>query len=243
MKFISCVLESRRAHGSSAKFEVYIVNMAGGSNKSKAKDEERSTDGLLQAMCEKILTSQEFLSKLAAAISEKLKETFQQQYKELEDKVVSMENRMDKLEQQALGDKLLIFGVPESPRNSPISDRTEITKIFKENICETFSELEIDNCFRVKSGNRSGPKPILITFSTRRMRNSIFFNKAKLKGTRIIIREYLTSKRFGLLGEAIKLLGRSSVWTSGGQVMTKYKDRLVKINSSVDLQHLRATDA
>lgn len=215
--------------------------MVGNNTRSKIKEDDKMNEAQLQSLCEKILTSEEFLTKLIETISNKLPDIFQKQFKEYEQKVKSLEDRIDVLEQQARGNKLLIFGVPESNQRESRHDKNMTAKILKEKVDETISEDQIESCYRLKSNKKPGPKPILITFTSKSARDVIFYNKSKLKGSKMVIKEYLTIKRYKLLIEAGNSLGYLNVWTNGGQVMAKCDGKVHKINSNSDISNLTAT--
>lgn len=215
--------------------------MVGGNTRNKTKEDDKAVEAQIQSLCEKILTSNEFLTKLVETISNKLPDIFEKHFKEYEQKVKSLEERIDKLEQQARGNKLIIFGVPESTQREPHHDVNVIVDIVKEKIDESICKDQVESCYRIKSNKKPGPKPVLITFNSKTTRDSIFYNKSKLKGSKIIIKEYLTMKRYKLLIEAETSLGRSNVWSSGGQVMAKRDGQVFKINTDGDIAKLITT--
>lgn len=64
-----------------------------------------------------------------------------------------IEDQFEKLQQSDGGNKLLIFGVPESYQVQYKLEKDLISETFKGKIDYTFSESNINSCFRLKSAN------------------------------------------------------------------------------------------
>ena len=79
-------------------------------------------------------------------------------------------------------------------------------------------------------------RPIIVRFSNYRMRQKVFSEKRKLKGTTTSISENLTKKRYVLYQSAINKFGKGKVWSSEGRITTKVNDRYMIINSVKDLE-------
>ena len=63
------------------------------------------------------------------------------------------------------------------------------------------------------------PKPIIVKFTTYRVRHEVISNRRKLKGTGIGIDENLTKNNAELLNAAKKTQGVKAVWSSDGRIL------------------------
>lgn len=68
-----------------------------------------------------------------------------------------------------------------------------------------------------KNNNTKKPRPIAVEFCQRWMRDSIYSNKKKLKGTNILITEKLTQPTLKLF-LLVKGIKGKQCWTSGGRI-------------------------
>ena len=84
-------------------------------------------------------------------------------------------------------------------------------------------EFEIGDCFRIGKFIQGKPRPILLKFARLDIKRNIYKIKKILKGSGIVIREDLTTKRV----KAIKLLMEKMngtdgmVWTIDGNIFCK----------------------
>nr|CAH7718139.1 unnamed protein product [Callosobruchus chinensis] len=67
---------------------------------------------------------------------------------------------------------------------------------------------------------------------------SIFNNKKLLKGTRIVIKEDLTTLRVNLMSRVIVKTSLKSAWTSEGKIYVKYNGKICKIVSNNDFDKI-----
>ena len=81
----------------------------------------------------------------------------------------------------------------------------------------------------VRGRHRDQNRPIIVKFASYRKRNTVFYNKKKLKGSNIMITENLTKKRYDLLKLSLQKLGRNSCWSKDGRILTKYEGKIVEI--------------
>ena len=76
------------------------------------------------------------------------------------------------------------------------------------------------------------PRPLLVKFNSEKVKNMIFRKKSKLKGTGIVITEFLTPTRSQLLKKCFeKIPGEKSIWTDNGRI-------LVKLHGQEDISHI-----
>ena len=76
------------------------------------------------------------------------------------------------------------------------------------------------------------PRPLLVKFNSEKVKNMIFRKKRYLKGTGIVITEFLTPTRSTLLKKCFeKIPGEKSIWTDNGRI-------LVKLHGQEDISHI-----
>ena len=83
------------------------------------------------------------------------------------------------------------------------------------------------------------PQPIIVKFTSYRARQDVFMAKRRLKGTKVVITENLTKRRFELLNRAKGLRNVNAAWTSDGRIICLLGNgRKISINSEQDLRNI-----
>lgn len=96
----------------------------------------------------------------------------------------------------------------------------------------------LDSCHRLgKDENRS--KPLLVKFASRSVKREIYSKKSKLKGTKLLIREDLTRRKFQLLKSVKDKF--NTAWTNDCNIFTKIGGRIIKISNFSDLNKINLT--
>lgn len=114
----------------------------------------------------------------------------------------------------------------------------EVIKVVKEKMGVTVTREMIDCCHRL--GKREGKcRPVIVKFCNRHLRNKIYDNKRKLKGSKLSIREDLTRLRVQLLHHVQYKLKIKESWTANGIVMFKIKNKIYKITKFSDLDKIQ----
>ena len=152
-----------------------------------------------------------------------------------------LEMSVDDQEQRSRNMCLLIHGVVEK-------DGEKTDELVLNVIINDLGIVNI-NITEIQRSHRLGPRkpqrnlrsskmyrPIIVRFSNYRMRQKVFSEKRKLKGTTTFISENLTKKRYVLYQSAINKFGKGKVWSSEGRITTKVNDRYMIINSVKDLE-------
>jgi len=156
--------------------------------------------------------------------------------KQLED---LLEEKSEANEQYTRLNNLRFFGVIEEP-NEHIKEK--IMEICKERVKVEIKEADIDCCHRLSGNNSSNfPRPVIVRFVRRDVKQEIYRNKKKLSGTKITIREDLTAARHRIVKMAVARLGSRNVWTSNAKILIKYNDEIIKIGNEKDLNRVLAT--
>lgn len=122
-------------------------------------------------------------------------------------------NKVISLEQSNKSPQLRILGFPEASNNNSL---TEDMKNFFQNSLSVKVEA-IEHCIRLGSKLNGKIRPIIVTFRSMQERNMVFYNKRKLKGQNIVIREELTKFKYDLYKYAREKFGNST-WTKNGVI-------------------------
>ncbi|KAK5645249.1 hypothetical protein RI129_006549 [Pyrocoelia pectoralis] len=130
--------------------------------------------------------------------------------------VSELEYKIDDLEQYTRRNNLRIFGVTEE-RNE--NKDVKLKQLFESKLGIKINTVDIDRSHRV--GKNVGPRPraIIVKFVSYRVRQQIFNNKKRLKGTEFTIKEDLTKNRSEVLAAASEKFGRQQVWSIDGRIM------------------------
>ena len=161
-----------------------------------------------------------------------------------------LKRRVDSLDMASRQTSLVIRGLPETsyaematggdhPAPSSLGGlrsqkptHAVVTEKAVLELCNTdlglcLSSKDIEVSYRLKSQNTATPRPILVTFASRKTRNEVYERRRALKGkvgAKVYICENLTASASETAREARKLIkeGRlHSCWTSGESVVVK----------------------
>lgn len=162
----------------------------------------------------------------------------------LQKKLLEQERRIDDLECYSRSDNLVIRGLPEQSsaerasggaaldsRPSELESHTAVectvVKFIKDSLGLEVSPQDISIAHRIKAGPKDSTRPVIVRFTTRKIRNSVYRAKSQLKNstTRIYISEHLTKGTSDLFFEARKLVREKKLfaaWTQNGLVHVKF---------------------
>lgn len=130
---------------------------------------------------------------------------------------------LDTFEMRSRINVLLLHGVPETP--SEDLESYVVGLCHNQLLIPEISLQSFATCLRLGRGTSSDkPRPILLRFCDYRDRNSVWMAKRKLKGSGIVVSEFLTSARHAVFVEARKVLGVKNCWTSDGRVVVTSSD-------------------
>lgn len=144
---------------------------------------------------------------------------------------------LDRHEMASRRKVLLFHGIPESDATDPATAIVGIlTNQMKVAGC---TEEDLTACYRLGS-NTNKPRPILVRFLSLRRCNEVWKNKTLLKGSRVIISEFLTKSRHDVFLEARSHFGVKRCWTTDGKIIVLLPDnKRSKIEQMFELQHLK----
>ncbi|CAH1772848.1 unnamed protein product [Owenia fusiformis] len=132
---------------------------------------------------------------------------------------------MNDTAQQTRKSSVRVFGIPEN--NS--ENREDCAEVVYEHLktkIQNFSPGDIEVAHRVPGGkpqisNRSKPRPILVKFKFRGVKDVVIRQKKALKGSDLRVYEDLTPANRKLLYELKQHDGISQAWTVNGKVLGK----------------------
>lgn len=188
-----------------------------------------------------------FLDTLADKLVNKILDQLSPHIENLKDRISDLEKKVnnvvgekeyakmkcDQLEQQSKMKQLRLHGVLEEMNNDLKKSVEDIfvNKLGVENIV-------INDCFRLGTATDGKIRPIIVNFENLQHRNLVFFNKKKLKGSKIVITEELVKSTYELLLCAKERLGKDKVWTIGGKIITKLNGKKSVIKTEEDVLKL-----
>ena len=124
---------------------------------------------------------------------------------------------------------ILIHGLDES-QGADLYEN--VVKLITTKIKVKVSKADLNYCYRlgVKKSAAKKPRPVVVSFCQRWLRDQIFYNKRELKGSTILFTEMLTAESLKLFKEA-KDRFKNSCWTMGGRVFVINSGAKVFVNS------------
>ena len=193
-------------------------------------------------LIENVLSSQEFLKKLAAAVSKEidakitaLTDRYEKKLEEKQQKIDALQqelmDRSDELEQYQRRNSIRIFGKEEKSGE----DTDCIAIAVAQQLGINLEISDIDRSHRVGPKAAGKKRPIIVKFVSYRKRREIFAAKRKLAGSGVTIREDLTRQRLQVLREAVQKFGLENVWTMDGTVIIKIGNNKVRVKSLLQL--------
>lgn len=186
-----------------------------------------------------------FANKIVDIVSHKISEhveklsdkinTLEMNFNNIQGENNELRFKIDNLEQQLKLTHLRIYGISE---DNEISLKLKLQDLFKSKM--GVSDVSFTSCYRIGSENNSGkPRATLIKFENIEQRNMVYYNKKKLKGTKIVISEELTKGRYELLMLAREKLGKKNVWSVNGNIFAMINGEKFKLKNEDDVMKLR----
>lgn len=133
--------------------------------------------------------------------------------------IAEVSRSVDVIEMRHRKKFLLLGGVPEKPGEqlpesvaSIVQDKLGIADLAP-------SSLTV--CHRLGTASEGHSRPILLRFTECSIREQIWKNKTKLKGSSYVVSEFLTRQRQSAFTTARKLFGVTDVWTMDGNINVK----------------------
>jgi hypothetical protein len=157
--------------------------------------------------------------------------------------VEEQDRRLEELECYSRSDNLIIRGLPEqstaeratgtaladnpSMFDSHQSVEKTVLTFLKDSLDLDVSSQDISIAHRLKAGSKDSTRPVIVRFTSRKVRNLVYNSKKRLKdcGRPIFISEQLTKNASDLFFDARKALREKKLfatWTQNGQVFAKF---------------------
>ena len=138
---------------------------------------------------------------------------------------------MDDQEQYSRRNCLVLHGIPETAKEK--TDDIVIDTV-NSKLGLSLSTSDLDRSHRIGRLQKNArqpqrPRAIIVKFARYNTRAAVFRQKKKLKGTKIMLTESLTSYRIATLKKAKDYYGAHNVWTSDGEILTKVNDKVVNV--------------
>lgn len=124
-------------------------------------------------------------------------------------------HNVDRLEQYTRRNSLRFFGVMEEQNEDTDS---LILNVIKEKLGISINITDLDRTHRVGKKSDRG-RCILAKFVSYRKRAEVYNLKSKLKNSKLIISEDLTTLRYTAYRAALTKYGPKNVWTRDGEIM------------------------
>ncbi|CAG9790249.1 unnamed protein product [Diatraea saccharalis] len=134
----------------------------------------------------------------------------------LQSQIHILAKSLDKLEMHSRRKILLLHGVQELEGEDPSQIAV---KTVSERLMSEFALQHIKRCHRMgRVNNSSRPRPIIIKFHDKVIRDKIWFSKSRLKGTGTTLSEFLTHSRHNTFMAARERFGVNKCWTQEGTI-------------------------
>ena len=150
---------------------------------------------------------------------------------------MKLSNEIDALEQYSRRNCLIVHGIPDTADPETAVLAIINNKLGVPNGCES-----IDRCRQLgtsANSTNSRPRPIIVKFTSYQARQKVFSGKWRLKGTKLLIHEYLTRRRSELLNKAKTLNNVTATWTSDNRIVCLLSSgRKVSVTTVQDLCQL-----
>lgn len=146
----------------------------------------------------------------------------------IEQRVDKIELSIDRSEQGVNNRKLIVHGIKEIDSENLFH---EVISMFQTKLEITVNKQDISDCRRLGKKRHDKVRPIVVDFSVKWIRDEIFVNKAKLKGSGIMCTELLTKRRLELFKKCRGKYGQRC-WTVNGAIIVVLADGGRKVIST-----------
>ncbi|XP_045480093.1 uncharacterized protein LOC123684736 [Harmonia axyridis] len=152
-----------------------------------------------------------------------------------------IEQRLNLLDQQSKCKTLRLLGL-EDKRGENLAETLKRT--LNSNLSLQQDDLQIEHCYRLKnkSDKPNSTGAVLIHFSSMKSRDEVYKNKSKLRGSKLILTENLTSHNYALLKKCTSKLGTRNVWTWNGSIYTRMGTTRKLIRCEADLDGIAGAE-
>lgn len=122
---------------------------------------------------------------------------------------------VDSLEQYTRRNNLRFFGLKETDSEN-VDDI--IMQLIQEKLNININLVDIERAHRIGKKSATNVRPVIVKFSSYRMRELVLRARRSLKGSKIFVHEDLTKYRHDLLMRAARIFGKGKVWSRDGRI-------------------------
>lgn len=193
---------------------------------------EKFSDEWMTSLIEKITTKVSVSFNEKFELQEKKINNLEKEVKNLQTEIEEIREEKENMEQYSRRNNLRIFGVQEKETENT---QEIVVKLIEEKLKYKINPEEIESCHRVSTKSTNKSRPILLKLTTNKTKNDIYYKKKALKGTKITIREDLTSHRKELVKTAVEHFGSKTVWSQNGKIFIFYNNKKQLIKNTDNL--------
>lgn len=147
--------------------------------------------------------------------------------------------QLDQQEMRSRRKMLLLHGVPETEQEATSS----VVELLNEHLADKLTINDVKRCHRLGQPRKNLTRCILIKFSDVSVRNSVWFDKKRLKGSGVTLSEFLTKPRHAVFMAARERLGIRRCWTRDGNVyVLDAADKRHCVTSVAEVEQFPAAD-
>lgn len=205
---------------------------------------ETSKDIIKELLCDK-----HFIDSLVDKLADKVSEKIDNEIEKLSEQITDIRQTIDgiqaeqdevrlrvaDLEQDSKQGQLRLYGLPEDNEGDLTK---QVVDVFERKM--GVEGAVVNRCYRIGPKKAGRARAVLIKFDSLRQRDLVFYNKKKLKGTKLVVAEELVKSRYELLLYAKEKLGRDKVWTAGGKIFTKVNGSKKLLRSSDEVLKIKS---
>lgn len=158
--------------------------------------------------------------------------TLKNEIHNLQTKIEVITLDVNKLNMSTNNNCILIHGLQEDDNNL----YEKVISLVSEKLNIQINLQDINYCYRlgqIKERPKK-PRPVVILFCQRWMRDKVFYSKRKLKGSKVLLSEMLTSANLSLFKQARMSMGQA-VWTKNGKIYASQNNTKISITKLEDI--------
>lgn len=192
---------------------------------------------IIKETIQELFAEEEFIRIIVKKISDKVDDKInklQQLVNTQEDKIHSLEQKIDDIQQNEKSNNICVYGILEDSNENL---RLNMTRLINDSTGVTLKPEDITAVYRIgkPADNTQKPRPVILKLKWYEIKMNIMQNRKKFKGTKIFISEDLTKTRRKLLNDAKAAFGEKQAWTFNGHIFIKKNGINIKLSNSEDL--------
>lgn len=134
----------------------------------------------------------------------------------LQQQVACLTKQVDHIEVRSRRKMLLIHGVPEVEDEDTVALVVDLCRL---RVKCNMTAADLRRCFRTGRPQTGRKRPILVHFCDATLRDKLWYTKTALKGSGIVISEFLTHPRHTAFMAARERFGVDKCWTNEGVII------------------------